>query len=90
MHDDRRCVGARRDGCSPGERAQVGFKRRKKIEPIVNHARQNGSQSGSQAKAIDKLQRRQQHPQTMRVRENRADGAPLESIDEAAAMILLD
>src|SRR5208282_3016406 len=90
MHDDRRCVAARCDVCSLGERAQIGFKRREKIKPIVNHARHDGSQSRSQAKAIDKLKRREQHPKTTGVWENRADGAPLESIGEAAAMILLD
>src|ERR1035437_4051571 len=90
LRDARRCVNTWRDGCFRGERAQGGFMRRKKIEPIANHARQDGSQSGSQAEAIDQLQRREQHPETNGGRENRADGAPLESIDEAAAMILLD
>ena len=49
MHDDRGCVGARCDGCCPCEWARVRLDRRKKIEPIADRARHNGSQSWSQA-----------------------------------------
>ena len=58
MYNDNGCVRARRDCCLSVERARLRIKRRKKIEPIANYVRHDGSQGGSQAKMIDKFQRR--------------------------------
>ena len=88
IRDARRHAGASARGAtvvSLSSRRELRFKRRKEIEPIANVARCDGSQSGSQTEAIDQLQRREQRAEAVWIRENRADGATLDSIGEAAA-----
>ena len=90
MHHDRGRVSARCDGCCRGEWTRIRRERRQKIEPIAHRARDDGSQRRPQAQSIDQLQRRKKRAETIRIRENRADSATLQSIDEAATMIALD
>src|SRR5271168_2171429 len=85
MDDDRRRIRARRGGCFFDERALL--RRRKKIQPIAQHARHDGSQSGPQTQAIDKCERCEKHSKAIWIRENRADGAALDSIEQRASVM---
>ncbi len=74
--------------CFFGKRARL--RRREKIQPIARDARHDGSQSGPQTEAIDQLEGHEKNFKTIWIRENRADGAALDSIDEPASVMAFD